>query len=69
MGIKHNVSITMDQELFRELEIMRGREKRSTFIEHLIQTGLKNYKTSSQTPKAPYTMPRQKTQERQAEAK
>lgn len=39
--MKHNISITMDQKLFRELENIRGREKRSTFIEHLIVEGLK----------------------------
>ena len=42
--MKHNISITMDQKLFRELENIRGREKRSTFIEHLILIGLKSYK-------------------------
>ena len=42
--MKHNISITMDQKLFREIENSRGREKRSTFIEHLVVTGLKNYK-------------------------
>ncbi len=42
--MKHNISITMDQKLFREIENTRGREKRSTFIEHLIITGLKKYK-------------------------
>jgi len=41
--MKHNISITMDQKLFRELENIRGREKRSTFIEHLITLGLKAY--------------------------
>ena len=41
--MKHNISITMDQKLFRELENTRGREKRSTFIEHLIKLGLKDY--------------------------
>ncbi|MCW4047616.1 MAG: hypothetical protein NWE99_08670 [Candidatus Bathyarchaeota archaeon] len=41
--MKHNVSITMDQKLFRELENIRGREKRSTFIEHLIILGLHAY--------------------------
>jgi metal-responsive CopG/Arc/MetJ family transcriptional regulator len=46
--MKHNISITMDQKLFRELETIRGREKRSTFIEHLIITGLKNYKNETQ---------------------
>jgi metal-responsive CopG/Arc/MetJ family transcriptional regulator len=39
----------MDQKLFRELENIRGREKRSTFIEHLIITGLKTYKTQTPT--------------------
>jgi metal-responsive CopG/Arc/MetJ family transcriptional regulator len=67
-SLKHNVSITIDQKLFREIENIRGREKRSTFIEHLIQTGLKNYKTNSQNIKAPYTMPNQKIQESQTEA-
>ena len=41
--MKHNISITMDSKLFRELENIRGREKRSTFIEHLIILGLKTY--------------------------
>jgi metal-responsive CopG/Arc/MetJ family transcriptional regulator len=41
--MKHNISITMDQKLFRELELIRGREKRSTFIEHLLVLGLKDY--------------------------
>jgi metal-responsive CopG/Arc/MetJ family transcriptional regulator len=43
----------MDQKLYREIETIRGREKRSTFIEHLITQGLKNYKTNPPTPKAP----------------
>ncbi|MFB3889619.1 MAG: hypothetical protein ACE14S_09025 [Candidatus Bathyarchaeia archaeon] len=42
--MKHNISITMDQKLFREIENTRGREKRSTFIEHLITQALKQYK-------------------------
>jgi len=41
--MKHNISITMDSKLFRELENLRGREKRSTFIEHLLILGLKIY--------------------------
>jgi metal-responsive CopG/Arc/MetJ family transcriptional regulator len=51
--MKHNISITLEQKIFREIENARGREKRSTFIEHLIIQGLKNYKTNpehSQTP-------------------
>jgi len=38
----------MDQKLFRELETIRGREKRSTFIEHLIVLGLKDYAEKNQ---------------------
>ena len=45
--MKHNISITMDQKLFRELENLRGREKRSTFIEHLIVMGLKTYRNKN----------------------
>ena len=37
----------MDQKLFRELENIRGREKRSTFIEHLIVLGLRDYATKN----------------------
>jgi metal-responsive CopG/Arc/MetJ family transcriptional regulator len=44
--MKHNLSITLDQKLFRELENIRGREKRSTFIEHLIVLGLHDYANS-----------------------
>jgi metal-responsive CopG/Arc/MetJ family transcriptional regulator len=56
--MKHNISITMDPQLFREIENTRGREKRSTFIEHLIITGLKTYKnkkeeTAASARKAP----------------
>ena len=40
--MKHNISITMNQKLFRELENIRGREKRSSFIEHNIFS-LKDY--------------------------
>ena len=46
--MKHNISITMDQKLFRELENLRGREKRSTFIEHLIVMGLKTYRSKNE---------------------
>jgi metal-responsive CopG/Arc/MetJ family transcriptional regulator len=38
----------MDQKLFRELENIRGREKRSTFIEHLIILGLKTYRNKNE---------------------
>jgi len=41
--MKHHIGLTIDAQLFREIEIIRGREKRSTFIEHLIRLGLKTY--------------------------
>ncbi|MCW4045289.1 MAG: hypothetical protein NWE94_07225 [Candidatus Bathyarchaeota archaeon] len=46
--MKHHVTLTMDQQLFREIENARGREKRSTFIEHLICTGLQAYKNKKE---------------------
>jgi metal-responsive CopG/Arc/MetJ family transcriptional regulator len=46
--MKHNISITVDQKLFREIEEIREREKRSSFIEHLIIEGLRTYKNSNQ---------------------
>ena len=48
LQMKHNISITMDQQLFRELENIRGREKRSTFIQHLIVLGLKDFANTNQ---------------------
>ncbi len=46
-NMKHHVGLTMDAKLFREIERIRGREKRSTFIEHLIRLGLKAYKVGN----------------------
>jgi metal-responsive CopG/Arc/MetJ family transcriptional regulator len=45
--MKHHIGLTIDSKLFREIETLRGREKRSTFIEHLIKLGLRNYKTEN----------------------
>jgi metal-responsive CopG/Arc/MetJ family transcriptional regulator len=42
--MKHHIGLTIDANLLKEIEELRGREKRSTFIEHLIRIGLKNYK-------------------------
>ena len=41
--MKNHIGVTIDSKLFREIENIRGREKRSTFIEHLIKLGLKAY--------------------------
>jgi len=42
--MKHHIGLTIDTKLLKEVEELRGREKRSTFIEHLILLGLKAYK-------------------------
>jgi metal-responsive CopG/Arc/MetJ family transcriptional regulator len=47
-GVKHNISLTIDSKLFREIENIRGREKRSTFMEHLIVLGLKTYRNKNE---------------------
>jgi metal-responsive CopG/Arc/MetJ family transcriptional regulator len=46
--MKHHIGLTIDTKLLKEIEELRGREKRSTFIEHLIILGLKTYKTENQ---------------------
>ncbi len=46
--MKHHIGLTIDAKLFREIEELRKREKRSTFIEHLIRLGLKTYKIETQ---------------------
>lgn len=45
--VKHHVGLTIDSKLLKEIELIRGREKRSTFIEHLIEAGLKSYKAEN----------------------
>jgi metal-responsive CopG/Arc/MetJ family transcriptional regulator len=41
--VKQHIGLTIDRELLQEIEKLRGREKRSTFIEHLLRIGLKVY--------------------------
>jgi len=43
-SLKQHVGFTIDSKLLSEIEALRGREKRSTFIEHLIRLGLKVYR-------------------------
>ena len=38
-----SVNLTMDPKLVETIDNLRGREKRSTFIEHLLRIGLKVY--------------------------
>jgi len=41
--MKTCVAVTIDRNLFNQIETLRGREKRSTFIEHLLRLGLNHY--------------------------
>jgi len=41
--MKRHIGLTIDSELLNKIEKLRGREKRSTFIEHLLKLGLKVY--------------------------
>ena len=56
-NMKHHIGLTIDAKLFREIEELREREKRSTFIEHLIRLGLRTYKIESQSVAAKNTKP------------
>jgi len=39
--MRRSVNLTINEELLKEIDRLRGREKRSTFVEHLISLGLK----------------------------
>jgi metal-responsive CopG/Arc/MetJ family transcriptional regulator len=41
--MKRHIGLTIENELLKTIEELRGREKRSTFIEHLLKLGLKVY--------------------------
>jgi len=55
--MKHHIGLTIDAKLFREIEELREREKRSTFIEHLIRLGLRTYKIENQSSAIKNTKP------------
>jgi len=42
--MKCYLAVTVDSELYRKIENLRGREKRSTFVEHLLRLGMKEYR-------------------------
>jgi metal-responsive CopG/Arc/MetJ family transcriptional regulator len=41
--MKRHIGLTIETELLKGIEELRGREKRSTFIEHLLKLGLREY--------------------------
>jgi len=44
MKMKICLTVTIDKELYKEIERLRKREKRSTFVEYLLRLGLERYK-------------------------
>jgi len=42
--MKNYLAVTIDSELYRKIERLRGREKRSTFVEHLLRLGMKEHR-------------------------
>ncbi|MEM2506535.1 MAG: ribbon-helix-helix domain-containing protein [Nitrososphaeria archaeon] len=44
MTLKVKIGFTIEPELLREIDELRGITKRSTFIEYIIRLGLKTYK-------------------------
>jgi metal-responsive CopG/Arc/MetJ family transcriptional regulator len=43
MSVKVKIGFTIEPELLKEIEELRGIIKRSTFIEYIIKLGLKSY--------------------------
>ena len=48
--MKVKIGFTIEPELLKEIDELRGITKRSTFIEYIIRLGLKSYK--EENPKA-----------------
>ncbi len=42
--MKAYLAVTIDSDMYRRIEQLRGREKRSTFVEHLLRLGMKEHK-------------------------
>jgi len=42
--MKAYLAVTVDSELYSKIEQLRGREKRSTFVEHLLRLGMKEHR-------------------------
>jgi len=42
--MKAYLAVTVDADLYRKIEHLRGREKRSTFVEYLLQLGIREHR-------------------------
>ena len=49
--MKAYLAVTINSELYRKIENLRGREKRSTFVEYLIQLGIREHKKNEDKPR------------------
>lgn len=47
--MRQYLGVTIDPKLFEELDSLRGRAKRSTFVEYILRLGLKEYKRLRRT--------------------
>ncbi|MEM2110770.1 MAG: hypothetical protein QXX08_02705 [Candidatus Bathyarchaeia archaeon] len=45
--MRASVNICLDPKLLKEIDRLRGREKRSTFVEHLLKLGLEAFKEAN----------------------
>jgi metal-responsive CopG/Arc/MetJ family transcriptional regulator len=50
------ISLTIDKDLLRELENLRGNEKRSPFVERLVRRGLEKQKEDTSNPSDPKSL-------------
>jgi metal-responsive CopG/Arc/MetJ family transcriptional regulator len=46
--LKAYLAVTIDSELYHKIELQRGREKRSTFVEHLLRLGMKEHRKTAE---------------------
>ena len=44
------MDVTIDPEILKEIDALRGREKRSTFVEHLLKLGLAACRAENTVP-------------------
>ena len=44
------VDVTIDPDVLKEIDALRGREKRSTFVEYLLRLGLESCRIENMDP-------------------
>jgi len=56
------MDVTIDPEILNEIDALRGREKRSTFVEHLLRIGLEACRAENTVPQV-ISRPEEKVKE------